>query len=102
MSVNRVSLASLLALVAVLVFGTSSATAGAPTANWRVLSTAFPTDLPPGEVAWIELNVENIGDAATSGEPVTLVDHLPVGVKALRAGAMPEKGLGIESPGSWG
>ena len=75
MSINRMSLASLLALLTVLALGASSATAVAATPNWRVFAVALPSQLPPGPGGngELELTVQNIGDAASKpGEPLTV------------------------------
>jgi len=107
MSVNRMSLASLLALLAAVAFGASSATAAAATPNWRIFAVALPSQLPPGPGGngEIELNVQNIGDAPSNpGESLTVVDRLPAGVIAKRAGALVSRGEGneLEIPGPWG
>jgi hypothetical protein len=70
---------------------------------WRLTGFIMPTNLVPGQEGRIELQLENIGDAPSNGEPVTVVDHLPPGVVATQAGAFEREGLGLEVPeGPWG
>src|SRR5271154_4654345 len=90
----------LIVAVAVLAFGASSAFA-APSANWRVSGSALPSNLPPAGNGEFILHVQNIGDAASAGSPLTVVDRLPAGVRATRASSL--EGEEIELvPGSWG
>jgi len=48
------------------------------------------------------IHVENIGDAASNGEPVVVVDHLPPGLVATSAGALVENQNNLRIPGAWG
>jgi len=80
----------------------SSATAAAGAPNWRLTAKAVPSDLPPGGQGQLQLEVENIGDGPTNGEPITVVDHLPPSVRALRAGALKGGEGTLEIPGPWG
>jgi hypothetical protein len=78
----------------------ASAAANAPA--WRLTGFVLPKNLAPGEAGQIELGVEDIGDAATDGEPVTVIDHLPEGVTATAAGALAREEDELEIPGPWG
>jgi hypothetical protein len=96
------AMASVLAmLVALLCY--SSAAVAAGTAAWRITGFVLPTNLVPGQEGQVELQVENIGDAPSTGEPVTVVDHLPRGVIATGGGALVKQEDNLENPGGpWG
>jgi hypothetical protein len=64
--------------------------AGAP--GWEAISTAYPTNVAPGEAGGdILIKVYDIGEASSHGE-VTVTDTLPHGVTALAAGSLQEPG----------
>ena len=69
----------------------SAAVASVETARpgWEVTSAAYPTNLPSGGSGHIELGVYDVGAAHSAG-PVTVVDTLPPGVKAISAGYIEE------------
>jgi hypothetical protein len=67
--------------------GGSASAAETPGAGWYVSATSYPTVLSPGGRGTIEVDLFNIGAAATSGQ-VTVTDRLPAGVTARQAGAL--------------
>jgi len=64
----------LVSLVVVLAFGATSALAATP--NWRLVVQPVPKNMPSGGAGRFAITVENIGDAPSNGEPLTVVDHL--------------------------
>ena len=76
------------------------AQAATPTPNWRLVVQPAPKNMSPGGEGQFAIFVENIGDAPSNGEPVTVVDQLPAGMVATEAGALP--GEELEIPGEWG
>jgi hypothetical protein len=84
----RLRLGVLAAVTAVVLalagIGASPVFAAEALAPWWGLSTgAHPSDLPAEGVAEIVVNAQNVGDASTSG-PVSIVDRLPAGLKAIK------------------
>jgi hypothetical protein len=80
-----------------------SAAVAAGTPAWRLTGFILPTNLVPGQEGEIELQVENVGDAPSNGEPVTVIDHLPPGVIATAAGGLVKQEPELEIPGGpWG
>jgi hypothetical protein len=63
--------------VALLLGGLGAASVSAATPVWKLASNFTPTDLPPGGEGEIVLLATNLGDAPTSGQPVTISDSLP-------------------------
>jgi hypothetical protein len=61
--------------------------AGAPGAGWELTATNWPTNLQPGGRGTIDINVFNVGAAASSG-PITVTDTLPPGITASQAGEL--------------
>ncbi len=55
--------------------------------GWELTARTFPTNLPPGHSGTVEIDVVNIGEAASSG-PITVTDTLPPGVTATDAGEL--------------
>jgi uncharacterized repeat protein (TIGR01451 family) len=69
--------------------------------GWYVTSTAYPTDVPPGEEGGIEIAVKNVGDTPSAG-PVTVTDTLPRGVTVTQAGDLQYgEGGAIGREGLW-
>src|SRR5271165_4304705 len=92
--------------IMVLVFSVAgccvAGVAGAASANWRLVVRPAPKNIAPGGEGQFQVRVENIGDAATSGAPVVVVDHLPAGLVATEAGALEEEETSLLVPGPWG
>jgi hypothetical protein len=65
--------------------GSASAETARP--GWELTARTFPTNLPPNGKGTIELDIVNVGEAASSG-PVTVTDTLPEGVTATSAGEL--------------
>ena len=86
---NQISLgffALTLGLLAVILsffssVGFASAETRAP--GWQLTAQAVPTNLPPGGKGFIEIELFNIGAAASSGQ-VTVTDVLPAGVTFVK------------------
>jgi hypothetical protein len=53
--------------------------------GWEIAAQNFPTNLAPGHIGMIDLEVVNVGAGSSSGI-VTVVDTLPKGVTAIEAG----------------
>ena len=89
------------ALLVLLLAGLLSATVGAGSAFGsgflRVLSESAPTNLVPGGVGQVTLEVSDLGNVVTdgTGSPITIVDRLPAGVVAL--GVSPTVKNGVET-----
>jgi hypothetical protein len=68
-------------VVVSVVFGACSASAFASgeAAGWRVSARAYPTNLPPGQLGDVNVDLLNVGAATNSG-PVTVTDVLPEGI----------------------
>ena len=64
--------------------------------GWEAATSTFPTNLPPGGSANIELDILNTGARPSSGS-ITVTDVLPTGVTATAAGGMPDGGPTIFS-----
>lgn len=84
-------------LAAALLLGfacASSALAAAPW--WRLTSGSRPTYLPPEGEGQIIVTAANLGDAAVNGEttPVTVVDDLPEGLRAVSVEAVAGSQIG--------
>ena len=81
---NRVTV--LVSLLAILAFGTCSASA-ANVAVWHLHALSMPSNLPPGGSGTIVVSASNLGDAQVRGSklPVKLTDKLPVGLEATSA-----------------
>ncbi len=94
MTLRRLALLSTLALCSLCLLGASSATAAAPV--WNLDIHHNETNFSPGSTAeyWFEVN--NVGDAASSG-PITLKVNLPTGltVAAVRTNALSNVGFGL-------
>jgi hypothetical protein len=76
-------------VLVVLAWGAPSAV-GSPSAagaGWELTATNYPTNLRPGGRGTIDINVFNVGAAASSG-PITVTDTLPPGVTAKEAGEL--------------
>jgi uncharacterized repeat protein (TIGR01451 family) len=76
--------------------------AAAANANWRLLVRPAPKNITPGGSGQFLIRVENIGDAATNGAPVVVVDHLPAGLVATAAGALEPDESSLFGEGPWG
>ena len=77
-------------LFAACLLGVSAAPAwgaSTPAPGWGLFSFASPSNLPPGGVGVIQLDVMNNGAEASAG-PVTVTDTLPPGVSAIKAGGL--------------
>src|SRR5271168_992831 len=100
-SARRAGPALLLVGLALLLVVPSVASAGALVPNWRVVVQPVPTNMPPGGEGQFTIFVENVGDAPSHCQPVTVVDHLPPGMIATEAGSLP---FGVEEvqAGMWG
>lgn len=76
-----------LAIVLAGLAGPASSAAAAGSPRWQVSSVAKPTNFAPlsftGEDSY-EINVTNVGDAATDGSPITVTDTLPPAVTAKK------------------
>jgi hypothetical protein len=86
-------------LLAACALGASAAPAsGAPASapGWGLFSFASPSNLPPGGVGVIQLDVMNNGAEVSAG-PVTVTDTLPPGTSAIKAGGIGKKG-GVTVP----
>ena len=90
------------AVVGVLLVSVSSAFALQGGANrdpgWRVDARSYPTNLPPGGVGFVEVDLYDIGAAPSDG-PVTVTDTLPEGV--TYTGKQPHPASGEESSEPW-
>ena len=90
----------LLLLVAAIVASVSaslaSASPAAPGPGWEMTTTAFPTNISPGGHGILEIDVVNVGAAASNGK-VTVTDVLPPGLIATDSGDLEQ--LGNESVG---
>jgi hypothetical protein len=75
--------------LATIAMGIRSTPAGAVVAGtgWEAATSTFPTNLPPGGSANIELDILNTGAKPSSGS-ITVTDVLPAGVTATAAGGM--------------
>jgi hypothetical protein len=62
--------------------------------GWGLFSFAYPSNLQPGGVGVIQLNVMNNGAGASAG-PVTVTDTLPPGTSAIKAGGMGDTKGGV-------
>jgi hypothetical protein len=75
----------------VAVLGASSARAAEGT-GWEVFSQAYPTHLHPGTGGTIQIFLMNTGAEPSSdaliGGPITVIDTLPAGIVAKKAGGM--------------
>lgn len=69
----------------------ASASPEAPAVGWYVSSHSYPTNLPPGGIGHIFIDIFNIGATPSSG-PITVTDTLPAGVRFI--------GL-LEGDGKW-
>ena len=60
--------------------------------QWTVTAVAAPTNFAPGAsgVDAYRVSVQNTGDAASNGEPVTITDELPEGLSLGQVGASGE------------
>jgi hypothetical protein len=83
------ALGIVVAAVALLLLGASSALAAGPA--WRVSSESSPTNLPPGGTGDIIVHVANVSTTTSDGSTVTVVDTLPTGVSALEAGEVADE-----------
>ena len=104
--IKRVVVASFAAAV----FGVAGAPAASaqapppPSPWWHLSSGARPSYLPPGGSGEVVATVVNVGDTSTTeagaqGGPVTIVDRLPAGLRAVAVeGAMIDKGEARMSP----
>jgi hypothetical protein len=63
--------------VVLLLGSVGAVSASAATPVWKLASNLTPTDLPPGGEGEIVLLATNLGDAPTTGQPVTVSDGLP-------------------------
>jgi hypothetical protein len=82
------------AAVAIALFVAPSAGASAG-AWWQVMAGSRPANLVPGSEGEIVATAENLGDATIIGEtsPVTIVDSLPAGLRAVGiAATVPDQG----------
>jgi hypothetical protein len=80
--------AAVVVVLSVLAWGTPTALAsGPPGVGWEITATNFPTNLQPGGRGTIDINVFNVGAAASSG-PITVTDTLPPDVTAREAGEL--------------
>jgi len=75
----------LVSLLAILAFGTSSASAA--TAWWHLDAVAAPSNLPPGGSGKVIVSASDLGDAEVDGAnvPVKLIDKLPSNLTATSA-----------------
>ncbi len=64
-----------------------------PAPAWQVTDVAVPTVLPdkPGTIGKYQVVVENVGGAASSGEPFTVSVPIPAGLAVIRVYAEPEE-----------
>jgi hypothetical protein len=97
---NRVVLAA--SVLVVLLLG-APAVAQAGTA-WRITAETVPTSVRPGGQGLIILSVENVGDIpSVAGSPITVVDRLSHGIKALEGAALANPGsVSLQPAGQWG
>ncbi len=80
-----------------------AAPALAGTPAWRITDEVVPNSIPAGGSGFLVLQIQNTGDAATDGSPVTVVDHLPAGVTATATDGMTygSNGQLRFEPGNW-
>jgi hypothetical protein len=88
-----------LSVVAVLTSFALAASASATTASlgWEVESRVYPTNLKPGGIGTVIVQMYNTGAGSSNGA-VTLTDILPPGLEAVEAG--PTESFGAIGPGS--
>ena len=81
---HAVALVVALFAALLLVSMTAAPAFAAPSAWWRLNSTAEPSNIPPGGKSTIVVTAVNVGDAEVAGSSreVKLVDTLPHGLKA--------------------
>ncbi|HEV3321559.1 MAG TPA: hypothetical protein VG147_05135 [Solirubrobacteraceae bacterium] len=80
----------LLAVCALGVCAAPALGAPAPAPGWGLFSFASPSNLPPGGVGVIQLDITNNGAEASAG-PVTVSDTLPPGTSAIKVGGFGDK-----------
>jgi hypothetical protein len=74
-----------IALLAVLAFSATSASAETLSPWWHLTTSVAPTNLPPEGEGTIDINATNLGDASVeggAGSPITITDVLPTGLRA--------------------
>jgi hypothetical protein len=83
---SRLAVWSVAAVCVVLGVLAGAVPAGAVEPWWHVTGQVTPTYLPPGGEGTIYVQAMNLGDAAVNlpATPVTLVDKLPAGLKAVQ------------------
>jgi hypothetical protein len=80
---KKLSLAvATIALLALAIASASASAAGAEAPEWRILSVAGPTNLPPSGEGFVVVKATNVGGVATDGTTVTVRDVLPQGLEA--------------------
>jgi hypothetical protein len=82
------------ALIGLLLFASAAQAEPVPGTGWGLFSFASPSNLPPGGVGVIQLDVMNNGAEASAG-PVTVTDTLPPGTSAIKAGGLGENKGGV-------
>jgi hypothetical protein len=89
------------ALLALLLVAPAVAQAGTA---WRIIAEPVPSNVRPGGEGLIVLQVENVGDIpSAAGSPVTVVDRLPHGIKALEGAALANSdSVSLQPAGQWG
>ncbi len=83
----RVAAIALLLAGAVALLGVSSAAAVTEGTGWHAFSSVAPTNLAPGGDGTIQVAIMNTGAKPSDG-PITVIDTLPAGVIATKAGGM--------------
>lgn len=87
----RASVAAAMAAAALA----GAAPASASTPWWHLDSGSRPSSIPTGGSGELVVTAENVGEAQTSTEPVTVSDVLPAGLRATGiAGTAPKDGVG--------
>jgi hypothetical protein len=108
--VHTCILTPLIALLAILAFSVSSASAEITCSScqpwWHIESGSQPANIPPEGEGKITVTAADVGDADVNGgtgSPVKIVDTLPAGLKATAIIAEADQGYGIgKSSGSVG
>jgi hypothetical protein len=68
-----------------------------PGAGWALSARSYPTNIRPGARGVIDLDVLNVGAAASAGV-ITVTDELPPGVRAVDAGEQRKIKVGENAP----
>ncbi len=87
--------AALLLLLGGLLLATVGAGSASASGFLRVLSESAPTNLAPGHVGQVTLEVSDLGNVVTDGtsSPITITDKLPAGVTAFEVSPTVKNGV---------